>query len=159
MTSSAKTTEELIRRTHAIALQAKDRGNHPFGALLAVADSIVLEAGNTVHEDNDCTRHAEFNLVAKAVKDLDPNSIAEAVLYTSTEPCPMCCGALYWAGIRSVVYSCPTESLAELAGPGLDIPCRTLFSFAGEKLSITGPILKDEGIAVHGDFWKNLANH
>src|SRR5205085_4758795 len=57
----------FLRRAIAIAQQARDHGNHPFGALLVDAQQqVILEAENTVVTEQDCTGHAETNLMRLA---------------------------------------------------------------------------------------------
>jgi tRNA(Arg) A34 adenosine deaminase TadA len=60
-----------------------------------------------VFTDRDPTAHAETNLVAAAIRELSPAQIRRAVLYTSCEPCAMCVGKMYWAGIRSGPWLLP----------------------------------------------------
>jgi tRNA(Arg) A34 adenosine deaminase TadA len=145
--------EELLRQAIALAREARAAGNHPFGALLALDGAVVLTARNTVHTDRDATAHAETNLVAEAIRRLAPDQIARSVLYTSCEPCAMCVGKAYWAGIRSVVYALPAEELARLAGGSFLVPCRDLFGRAQDRVTVRGPLLVDEALAVHDGFW------
>jgi len=117
----------------------------------------VLTAMNSVNTDRDPTAHAETNLVALALQRLPPAQIRHAVLYTSCEPCAMCTGKMYWAGIRSVVYALASEELAVLAGRDFLIPCRELFQRAIEPVDVQGPMLTAEARAVHVGFWPEPA--
>ena len=112
---------------------------------------------NSVNTDRDPTAHAETNLIAQAIRQLSPDQIRRAVLYTSCEPCAMCAGKMYWAGIRSVVYGLSSEELAVLAGAQFLVPCRELFERASEAVTVVGPILLDEARAVHVGFWNQPA--
>src|SRR6188768_634508 len=94
--------ERFARQAIELARQARAAGNHPFGALLVVDGEVVATAQNTVFTDRDPTAHAETNLIASAIRDLSPEQIRCSVLYASCEPCAMCVGKTYWAGIRSV---------------------------------------------------------
>jgi len=145
--------EALVRQAIALAREARTAGNHPFGSLLALDGAVVLTARNTVHTDRDPTAHAETNLVAEAIRRLPPERIARSVLYTSCEPCAMCVGKMYWAGIRSVVYALPAGELASLAGGSFLVPCRDLFSRARDGVTVLGPLLVDEARAVHIGYW------
>jgi tRNA(Arg) A34 adenosine deaminase TadA len=145
--------EHFARQAIELARQARLAGNHPFGALLVVDGDVVLTAQNTVATDRDPTAHAETNLVSKAIRHLSPAQIGRAVLYTSCEPCAMCVGKMYWAGIRSIAYALPAEELATLAGRDFLIPCAELFGRAVDAVSITGPLLLDEAREVHAGFW------
>ena len=149
--------EYFMRQAIELALQARLAGNHPFGALLVVDGEVVLTAQNTVATDRDPTAHAETNLVSKAVRQLSPEEIARAVLYASCEPCAMCAGTMYWAGIRSLAYGLPAEELAVLAGRNFLIPCAELFGRAVERVTISGPLLLDEAREVHLGYWSRPA--
>src|SRR5687767_9106534 len=151
--AAADADEDFVREAIALAGQARERGDHPFGALLVLDGEVVLSAMNSVATDKDPTAHAETNLVAEAVKRLSADQIARAVLYTSCEPCAMCVGKMYWAGIRSVVYALPASELATLAGGSFLVPCRDLFARATDRVSVIGPLLVDEARAVHEGFW------
>ncbi|MFJ2190615.1 nucleoside deaminase [Kitasatospora sp. NPDC087861] len=152
-------------RTHlleaiGLAAGAREHGNHPFGALLTGPDgSVLLTAENTVLTDHDVTGHAEINLVRLASRTLAPAQLAGATLYTSTEPCAMCAGAIYWSGIRRVVYALAATELNDLAGadpdePLLDLPCRQVFAAGGGTVEVSGPHLYDEAAAVHAGYWE-----
>jgi tRNA(Arg) A34 adenosine deaminase TadA len=147
------THEEYISRAYDLALSAQAKGNHPFGALLVLDDNIVYTAENSVVIDHDITRHAELNLVSLVSKELDVESLGRSILYTSTEPCAMCTGAIYWAGISYVVYGCSEEVLGKIAGEDFLIPCRELFRYGTREVKVVGPILEDKGAEIHRNFW------
>ena len=146
--------EEYIKRTYQLAISAQEQGNHPYGALLVIKNRVVFTAENSVITDNDITRHAELNLVSKATQELDPESLIKGILYTSTEPCAMCTGAIFWAGISSIVYGCSAAALGEIAGGAFVVPCRDLLKYGKRQISVVGPVLEDQGAAIHRNFWK-----
>lgn len=149
----------LLLRAVALARAARDRGNHPFGALLADADgTVLLEAENTVVTAADATGHAETNLVRRAGASLGRDALRATTLYTSTEPCAMCAGAVYWSGIGTVVYALAESALAELTGadpenPTLALPCREVFARGQRPVAVRGPHLLPAATAVHDGFW------
>ena len=145
--------EPFVRQAIELAREARAAGNHPFGALLTLDGRVVLTAQNTVNTDRDPTAHAETNLVSEAIRRLTPDLIRRSVLYTSCEPCAMCAGKIYWAGIRSVVYGLPSEELGALAGRTFLVPCTELFGRAADRVSVTGPLLMDEAREVHVGYW------
>ncbi len=149
--------ELFLKQAITLASQARDEGNHPFGAVLVLDGEVVLTAMNSVNADRDPTGHAETNLVARAIRQLPPDQIGRAVLYASCEPCAMCAGKMYWAGVRSVVYALSAGELAVLAGPDFLVPCRDLFARASEAVTVIGPMLVDEARAVHIGFWPKPA--
>ena len=153
-----ETDERFARAAIELAREARSAGNHPFGALLVLDGAVVLTARNTIQSDRDPTAHAETNLVAAAIRQLTPDEIRRSVLYTSCEPCAMCAGKMYWAGIRSVVYALPSEELAALAGGVFLVPCRDLFKRAVDPVHVRGPFLLSEALEVHRGFWSARAD-
>lgn len=151
--SELNTHEQFLRQAIALARLARSEGNHPFGAVLVLDGEVILTATNSVTTDRDPTGHAETNLVARAIRECAPVDLRRTVLYTSCEPCAMCVGKMYWAGIRFVVYALPAEELAVLAGPDFPVPCRDLFARATEIVTVAGPMLVEEARAVHVGFW------
>jgi tRNA(Arg) A34 adenosine deaminase TadA len=145
--------EELMSVCFKLAASAREKGNHPFGALLALDDRVMLTAENSIFTNREVTAHAEQNLVSAASSQFEPALIKNLTLYTSTEPCAMCAGAIYWAGIRSVVYGCPAETLGELTGREFVVPCRHIFRYAKQPVKVVGPILEKEAALLHEGFW------
>jgi tRNA(Arg) A34 adenosine deaminase TadA len=148
--------EVFIRKAIELAKNSRVNGNHPFGALLVHDHDVILTAENTVVSGNNPTHHAETNLINMAWKSLPADVIKASVLYTSCEPCPMCTGAIFWSGVRTVVFSLPATVLGEIANDKFCQSCCELFDRADDKTTVIGPILQEEGELVHQDFWENL---
>ena len=146
-----------MRQAIALAEEAVVNGDHPFGALLVKAGVVVLTAVNTIHTNHDITRHAELNLVSQAARLFSPEFLAECTLVTSTEPCAMCAGAIYWAGISRVVYGCAATTLDQVAGGDFLIPCKEIFARGNRPITVIGPVLEEEATAVHQQYWQREA--
>jgi len=148
-----------LRAAMDLARRSRHHGNHPFGALLADAAGVVVaEAENTVVSEHDVTGHAETNLVRIASRRFDPAYLRSCTLYSSTEPCAMCAGAIYWCGIGRVVYGLSEAGLLELTGsheenPTMSLPCRDVFAHGQGPVTVVGPALEDEARSVHDGFW------
>lgn len=129
-------------------------GNHPFGAVLVLEGEVVLRGRNAVVAERDSTRHAEIVLASAAAKALKREELARCTMYTSTAPCPMCSGAIYWTGIGRVVYGCPAEVLGAISGEELAVDCRQILS-AGtlHRVDVVGPVLGEEAATQHREFW------
>ncbi len=80
-------------------------GGGPFGAVVVREDRVISVSGNRVVPDSDPTAHAEVTVIRQAAAALKTFDLSDCVIYSSCEPCPMCLGAIYWAGIRRVVYA------------------------------------------------------
>jgi len=154
---------DLLRRSLDIARRARKNGNHPFGALLAAPDGeILLEAENTVVTGRDCTGHAETNLMRLASPGHSPDFLAGCTLYTSTEPCAMCAGAIFWGNVRRVVFGLSEAGLYAIIGGETEekllIPSRDLFARGAKPIEVIGPLLEDEARRVHDGFWRPAAD-
>jgi len=148
----------FIRAAIEVAQKARDNGNHPFGAVLVDQQgSILLEAENTVVTEKDCTGHAETNLMRQASKKYDRDFLAKCTLYTSTEPCAMCSGAIFWGNVRRVIYGLSEVGLYEMVSEDAEevlyLPCRELFEKGRKPIEVIGPVLEEEAKKVHQGFW------
>jgi len=154
-----ETDLQHLRMAIELAARARANGNQPFGSLLVdAAGSVVLDAENTAVTTGDCTGHAELNLVREASVRFTPEQLRPLTLYTSTEPCAMCAGAIFWSGIGRVVFALSSETLGaivrdETGAWTLAMSCREVFERGGRPTDVSGPLLEDEGRAVHEGFW------
>lgn len=154
------TDRALLERTIQIAEESRQTGNHPFGALLANADgNILLESGNTAATDRG-TGHAELNVARKAAGLFTAEFLSACTLVTSVEPCCMCAGGIYWAGIGRVVYGMTEKRLATLTGDNpenltMDMPCTQVFGAGQRKVVVVGPVQDMEAKIAHAHkgFW------
>lgn len=149
---------QLLRLAIDVARRAREHGNHPFGAILADEQgNVLLEAENTVITANDCTGHAELNLMRLASRQFSAEALSRCTLYSSTEPCPMCAGSIFWGGVGRVVYALSEDGLYALTGDSphkLLLSCRDVFACGGRPIEVLGPMLEDESRQVHEGFWR-----
>jgi tRNA(Arg) A34 adenosine deaminase TadA len=153
--------EALLRRAFDVARASRAAGDHPFGAVLADADgALLMEQGNGyTSEGGDRTAHAERLIASRAARAFGPEFLARCTLYSSAEPCAMCAGAIYWAGIGRLVYGQSEKALKLATGaheenPTLDLPCETVFKAGQRPTEVIGPLLADEAAELQADFWK-----
>src|SRR5215217_7669342 len=150
-----------LRTSINVAQAARNHGNHPFGAILVDENNqVLLQAENTVVTVKDCTGHAETNLMRFATQAFPPEKLELCTLYTSTEPCAMCAGAIHWGNVRRVVFALSEVDLYEMVGPSpehLMLPCREVFAKTQRHIEVVGPAseLYAEARAVHEDFGQN----
>ena len=151
--------EQFLRRSFDVARRAASHGNHPFGAILVdEQDNVLIEGENSFMPSRDGTAHAERLLATEACKTLSDEVRAKATLYSSAEPCAMCAGAIYWAGIGRVVYGLGEQRLRVITGdhpenPTLDLPCRDVFNSGQRAIEVIGPLLEDEAAEPHAGVW------
>ena len=110
--------EPFLREAIALSKSAMERGDEPFGSVLVKDGEVILRAENSVFTGHDMTNHAEMNLVKLAAQHYDTAFLADCTLYTSTEPCAMCSGAIYWSGSGVWCLRAPKCGLARLPGSG-----------------------------------------
>jgi len=152
--------ERYLRRAIELAREARRDGRHPFGSLVVDRHGgVVVEArNNAVRPAGEPTQHAEMLACAEAARLLSNAELGACTLYTSTEPCAMCAGAIYWVGIGRVVFALAETGLLRYTGddpenPTLDLPCREVFARGQRKVMVEGPFLEEEAGAVHEGFW------
>jgi tRNA(Arg) A34 adenosine deaminase TadA len=157
--SATELDEHFLRRSFDVARRAMTHGNHPFGAILVdQGRDVLIEAENSYMPAHDGTAHAERLLATQACTTLSPDVLKAATLYSSAEPCAMCAGAIYWAGIGRLVYGLSEQRLRGVTGnhpenPTLDLPCREVFKSGQRPTEVLGPLLEDEAEALHDGVW------
>lgn len=154
--------ERLLRGAFEVARKARDAGEHPFGALLADRHGNVLREQLNGYKSGggDRTAHAESLLARWAGMNVALEELASCTLYTSAEPCAMCSGTIYWAGIGRVVFGQSEHDLKALTGahvenPTLDLPCRIVFEAGQRSTEVVGPLLAAEAAQLQVDFWSD----
>ena len=106
--------EQFMREAIRLADESVELGGGPFGAVIVKDGEIIAERSNSVTLDNDPTAHAEVNAIREACRTLGTFDLSGCVLYTSCEPCPMCLGAIYWAGIERIYYGNTRKDAADI---------------------------------------------
>lgn len=150
-----KNDEEYVRIAINVAKESKKKGNLPFGCILInKSGEVILKGENTINTDNDCLAHAEINLIRKASKIYDYSYLNDCTIYTSDEPCPMCTSAIYWSGIRKLVYGLSKIEYYKIVGRDdpnwvFEMPTRELLEKGGRKLEVIGPLLEEEASILH----------
>jgi guanine deaminase len=90
-----------------------DPRSWPFGAVLVREGKILGRGFNQVAELRDPSAHAEIMALRAAGRALGQHVFEDSVLYSSSEPCPMCLAACYWASIPRIVFAAATRDLAD----------------------------------------------
>ena len=89
-----------------------DRRRWPFGAVLVGQGKVLGRGFNQVVELRDPSAHAEIVALRAAGRALGRHVFEDCVLYSSSEPCPMCLAACYWASVPRVVFAATSRDLA-----------------------------------------------
>jgi len=132
--------ERLVREAQGEAALATDRGDAPFGAVLADASgAVLLRAANAQASANDPTAHAEITLIRAAARELGLATLDGLVLATNAEPCSMCCSALVKAHVAAIIYGATHE-------PHIDpsIAAEEVVSRSRHRVELVGGVLAAE---------------
>ena len=145
--------EALMRLAIDKARAGVAAGQMPFGCAIARGDELLAAEHNTVAATVDCTAHAEVNALRAACRAAGSYSLPGAVVATTCEPCPMCTGALHWAGVEVVHFGASIDDAGaqEIAARARGTPrianrlLRRVRDFAEVEHggSITAPVAHD----------------
>lgn len=111
---------EIAFLRHAIRLATQNvesREGGPFGAVVVREGRVVATGVNRVTAMKDPTAHAEMLAVREACRVLGDFQLTGCEIYCSSEPCPMCMGAIYWARAERIFYA---ATRVEAAAVGFD---------------------------------------
>jgi tRNA(Arg) A34 adenosine deaminase TadA len=104
--------KKFLRKAIETANDGIKKGCGPFGAVIAKENRIIAVSNNKVILNTDPTAHAEILAIREAAGYLGTHDLDGCILYASCEPCPMCLGAIYWSGIKRVVYASDRKDAA-----------------------------------------------
>jgi tRNA(adenine34) deaminase len=102
----------------------------PFGAVIVRAADLVVMAEGVNDSGSYPILHGEIAAMNDYVRRHGNRGWGEMVLYTTAEPCPMCKGAIIWAGIGGVVYGTSIATLKQVGFDQIDIPSQAVAAAA-----------------------------
>lgn len=143
---------QFMRRAIELAKIAKSKGEDPFGAVLVKDNIIVHESHDGCIEFCDPTLHAERRVISEYCSKNGLISLEGYTLYSSTEPCVMCSGAIHWSRISRVVFGVSQEKLNKQSGGLKKMTCEAIVNQGKNKICIVGPVLEEESLAVLKDY-------
>lgn len=120
------------------------KGQTPFAACIVRDSEVISCAHNTVWKGNDITAHAEINAIRMACKKLNSIDLSGCIIYSTTEPCPMCFSACHWARISGIVYGTSIGDSKENGFNELVISNSRMKSIGQTNLEVIGSFLRDE---------------
>ena len=145
----ARDDEPFMRLAIEASASALARGDGPFGASLVQHGKLIHVALNNQNTQADLMGHAEVVLVREVVAQHGRALLKGGTVYASGEPCAMCCGAMFWAGIARVVYAATqSDIIAALGGMTLPIASQKVFEGSDPQVIIEGPLLREAAVAV-----------
>ena len=115
----------------------------PFGACIVKGDGVLSVARNMVLV-RDATCHAEINAIRNDSRKIGSFDLSGCVIYSTTEPCPMCFSAIHWAGIELIVYGTTIDDVKKLGFNELVISNDVMKDLGNSKIKIVSGFLKEE---------------
>jgi tRNA(adenine34) deaminase len=127
-------------------------GEQPFGAVVVIGGEVVVRTKSLKVSTSDTTAHSETLAISQATRKLNRRTIPEAVFYATCEPCPMCLGAIFNAGIRTLVLGARNRHIkqhAKLAFNFKDYTCERFAEMVGWDLTVIEGVREAECIALY----------
>jgi len=115
----------------------------PFGACLIRDGRILAVTRNTVL-DADATCHAEINAIRLASRRMKTYDLSGCVIFSTTEPCPMCFSAIHWARIQGVYYGTTIQDVRKLGFNELMLSACTMKARGNSSVRIFPGFMRDE---------------
>lgn len=151
----AGTAESFMRLAlREAARNLKNAKGGPFGACIVREGRVLAVARNSVLA-RDATCHAEINAIRKASRRLGTYDLSGCVLFSTTEPCPMCFGAIHWARIGLVVYGTSIADAKRAGFNELPVSNETLKRLGRSRIRLVGGFLRGECLSLFKS-WKAL---
>ena len=91
------------------ARTALAQGERPVAAVAVVDEAMVARAHDRVRQTNDPTAHAVVVALREAARKLGTTRLADATIFATLEPCPMCVGALLESDVEAIVFALPNR--------------------------------------------------
>jgi guanine deaminase len=122
-----------------------------FGAVVVDANGVVIADGvNHVVAQNDPTWHGEMHAIRQACALLKKPKLDGCILYTSSQPCPMCLATAYWAGLDGIIYGATVGDSKEYGNFDDDFIYEQFATPPAERAISEQSLLREEAVKV----WK-----
>lgn len=145
--------EGWMREAIKVAREGIARGQTPFGCCVVREGRLLARCHNEVWARNDITAHAEVVALRRACEVAGAVHLPDAVVYTTTEPCPMCFAACHWAGVARVVYGARIPDAARAGFRELALPAEEMARRGKSPIKLEGGVLAEECAGLFGE-WK-----
>lgn len=142
--------ERFMREAFKLAIQAREEGEIPVGAVVVADNQIIAKGYNQTEKLNDPTAHAEMIAITAACNFLGTKYLTDCSLFVTLEPCGMCAGGLYWAQLKRLVYGAKDEQRGYAKiNPRMIHP----------KTLVRQGVMAEESASLILDFFANIRKH
>lgn len=155
MTADNMDHEKFMKKAIAKCREGIKKGQTPFGACIVQGNKIISCAHNTVWGDIDITAHAEINAIKEACAKLEDVHLSDCIIFSTTEPCPMCFSAIHWARIKEIYYGTSIGDAKKFGFNELEISNQTMNDIGKCSKKIIPNILHEECLDLFKE-WKKL---
>ena len=143
-----KTERRFMEKAIDVSDKGVRKGNSPFGSCIVKGGRVVAAAHNTVLAEKDATNHAEMNAIRLACRRLGSHELRGCVIYSTTEPCPMCFAAIHWAKIDAVVFGTGIADVKRLGFSELTVSDKRMKREGHSKVRIREGFMRKECLAL-----------
>ena len=152
MTAAAESESDArwMREALVAAHEARVRDEVPVGTCIVVGETMLAVAGNRTRTDGDPTAHAEIVALRQAATKAGNYRLADAVVYSTIEPCVMCAGALIQARVRRLVFGARDEQAGAVESRFR--VCDT--DFLNHRIEVTAGVLEEECRELMQEFFR-----
>jgi guanine deaminase len=120
------------------------QGESPFGCAIAIGDRVVAASHNIVLSTTDITAHAEVTALRVACRAEKRIHLADAIVATTCEPCPMCTAALHWAQVAKVYYGATIDDATAAGFNEMRLASREMARLSNSPLDLVAGLLAGE---------------
>ena len=142
------TDKFFMEKAIELSVKAVEHGNKPFGAVLVKDGEIVYSNENQIYTRQDPTFHAEFGLIRRFCEETGITDLSGYTLYSSCEPCFMCCGAMVWTKLGRLVYGASDIDLCNILGVQGSECSKIVFENSGANIEVTAGVMREDALDV-----------
>lgn len=154
MISNASTDSRWLQLALEQAKAGVERGQAPFGACIVKGSDLIAAACNVMWESIDITAHAEVTAIRLACASLKTVDLSGCVIYSTTEPCPMCFAASHWAKIDRIVYGSTIADANVVGLSNLPISNVDMKQLGSSPIELQGNVLREDCVALLQRWYK-----
>lgn len=134
------------------AREGMGMGQTPFGACMVRDGKVIACQHNRVWENTDITAHAEIAAIREACEALGTVDLSGSVIYSTTEPCPMCFSAIHWARIDRIIFGTRIADAREAGFSELTISNREMKERGNSQVEIIPDFMRGENLELFREF-------
>jgi len=134
-----------------LAIDEAKIGETPYGCVIVKDNQVIVQAYNTVRSENDPTAQAEVNAIRKLCQLLEPGERKDCMLFTICEPTPLSMSAIFYSGVKKIVYGVPIEKMSGISRK-VSINAKEFAERCSREIVIKGGKLQNECLELFTKF-------